>query len=84
MVVVWIPTRLAFSAIHLPALLAASVCGVLALAAYIATLRFGFRDLYNSMYDVAMMMLHRKRRRGQARPVNRGLAADERGAQAPQ
>jgi PST family polysaccharide transporter len=59
MVVVWIPTRAAFSAIDVPALVAAASCGLLALAGYVVTLRIGFPALYRSMYDVAMMLLHR-------------------------
>ena len=69
MVVVWIPTRMLCSTIGLPALVASTVCGLLALATYVLTLRFGFRELYNSMYDVGMMLVRRKGGRRRARPV---------------
>ena len=69
MVVVWIPTRMLCSTIGLPALVASTVCGLLALATYVLTLRFGFRELYNSMYEVGMMLVRRKGGRRRARPV---------------
>ena len=68
MILAWIPSRVACTAIGVPSLVAASACGAIALAAYVATLRFGFRELYDSMYEVAMMVLRRKGRR---RPVAR-------------
>jgi PST family polysaccharide transporter len=70
MVVVWVPCRTALSAIGVPALAAVPVCGVVVLAAYVATFRFGYRELYDSMKDVVMMMVRRKGRRTQPRTVS--------------
>ena len=75
MVVVWIPARTLCSAIGIPALVAATLCGLLSLAAYVLTLRFGFKELYDSMHEVALMLVRRKG--GRRRPRRITARADE-------
>jgi PST family polysaccharide transporter len=69
MVVVWIPARTVCSAVGIPALVAATLCGLLSLAAYVLTLRFGFKELYDSMHEVALMLVRRKGGRRRPRRI---------------
>jgi PST family polysaccharide transporter len=73
MVAVWVPSRTLCTVLDVPAVAASAICGLLAFATYFATLRFAFRELYDSMHEVAMVLLHRGGRGG-GRPVARASA----------
>jgi PST family polysaccharide transporter len=60
MVVAWVPVRLATNALDMPTFIAVSLSSIAAFSAYVATLRFGFRELYGSMREVAAMMFDRR------------------------
>jgi hypothetical protein len=63
MVAVWFPVQIGCDTLGAPEVVAVLAGSAAAFGAYVATLRFGFRDAYNSLHEMATMLLNRRARR---------------------
>jgi PST family polysaccharide transporter len=62
MVGVWFPIQIACDAAGAPEIVAVLAGSAAAFAAYVATLRFGFRAAYDGLHEMATMLLNRRTR----------------------
>ncbi len=63
MVAAWFVVQWAGNAIGVPTILVVTIGSIVAFAAYLGTLRFGFRSVYDGLHEIAMMVLARRGRR---------------------
>jgi O-antigen/teichoic acid export membrane protein len=63
MVAAWFVVQWAGNAIGIPTILVVTIGSIVAFAAYLGTLRFGFRSVYDGLHEIGMMVLARRGRR---------------------